>query len=582
MPQLPYHSVQFWVFIATFALVAVLGFKAARWRRPTSIHSLDEWGLGGRAFGGWVTFFLLSGDIYTAYTFVAVPTLMYGVGAAGFFPVPFLVIMYPMLFVVLVRFWSVSHAHGFVTPAEFVRARFGSRTLALMVALTGIVATMPYIALQMIGVEAVFKTMGLTGRWPLTLAFAVLALYTFNSGLRAPALISIVKDVLILWTVLAAVLIVGTLSKGWSGVFSAAAAKFAESPSHSDGLLLNSGNQVNYITLALGSAAALFLYPHTLTGVLAARSRATVRRNLAALPLYTMLLGVLALLGYVAIAGGVLPIGGDRNTVVPLLFASVFPSWCAGLAYAAIGVGAMVPAAIMSIAAANLFTRNIYREYFRKDASPAEETWVSKIASLSVKAGAVLVIVVMNTQFAIDLQLIGGVIILQTLPAVAIGLYSAWLHRGAVIAGLVAGLTAGLVMLYQVPQRGGRDGTTILRPHFGGSAWPLSHLGLGTNITVYVGVLALAVNLLVAVALTPVLRALRVPHGDDVTRPADYVADQGQAKVRPMTEMIDGSAIPATAYVSPAKHHHTTHAVQDVQQRHRASQNERDRERSRV
>src|SRR6187431_1234561 len=112
-----------------------MGFLAARWRQPSSIHSLEEWGLGGRAFGNWVTFFLLSGDVYTAYTFVAVPTLVYGVGAAGFFP---------MLFVVLARFWSVCHVHGFVTPAEFVRARFGSRSLGTIVAVLGIVATMPY------------------------------------------------------------------------------------------------------------------------------------------------------------------------------------------------------------------------------------------------------------------------------------------------------------------------------------------------------------------------------------------------------------------------------------------------------
>src|SRR5688572_30512171 len=208
------YGAEFWVFVAMFAVVTVMGFAAARWRPPRNIHTLEEWGLGGRAFGNWVTFFLLSGDVYTAYTFVAVPTLVASVGAAGFFPVPFLVMVYPMLFVVLTRFWSVSHVHGFVTPAEFVRARFGSRALAVGVALTCIVATMPYIALQLVGVQAVFSVMGLNGKWPLTAAFLVLALYTFNSGLRAPALISIVKDTLIIWVVLSAVVVVAGKSGG--------------------------------------------------------------------------------------------------------------------------------------------------------------------------------------------------------------------------------------------------------------------------------------------------------------------------------------------------------------------------------
>jgi len=475
---------------------------------------------------------------------VAVPTLVFGVGASGFFAVPFLAIVYPMLFVVLARFWSVSHVHGFVTPAEFVRARFGSRMLGLAVAIAGILATMPYIALQLVGLEAVFKVMGLPSGWPLTAAFVLLALYTFNSGLRAPALISIVKDVLILWTVLAAVLIVASYTGGWTSVFHAAEEHFAATPNPGDGLLLSHSNQLNYVTLAFGSAAALFLYPHTLTGVLAARNRGTLRRNLAVMPLYTLTLGLLMLLGFAAIFNGVKPIGGDRNTVVPLWFDQHFPVWSAGLAFAAIGVGAMVPAAIMSIAAANLFTRSIYREFIRPNATPAEETAVSKAASLTVKFGAVLAILLLNTQFAIDLQLIGGIFVLQTLPAVALGLYTNWFHRSALISGLLAGMGVSLVMLYQIPQLGGPNGRTVIRPHFGGSAWPLHNIGLDTDNTIYAGIVALAVNLAVTALLTPVLRLVGVIDGVDQTRPQDYVADEGDQGVRRMTEIIDGGPRP--------------------------------------
>ena len=541
METLSNNQVQLWIFVLSFVLVTIMGFAAARWRRPDNIHTLDEWGLGGRAFGNWVTFFLLSGDVYTAYTFVAVPTLVYGIGAAGFFPVPFLVIVYPMLFIVLTRFWSVSHVHGFVTPAEFVRARFGSRALAVSIAVTCVVATMPYIALQLIGVQAVFKVMGLPGEWPLTAAFIVLALYTFNSGLRAPALISIVKDILVLWAVLAAFLVVAGKWGGWEDVFEAAGRKFAETPSTTDGLLLTPDNQLNYITLALGSALALFLYPHTLTAALAARNRATLRRNLAALPLYTLCLGALMLVGFAAIFDGVTPIDGDDNTVIPQWFNISLPNWTAGLAFAAIGVGAMVPAAIMSIAAANLFTRNVYREFIRPDASEKEETFVSKMTSLAVKFGAVLVIVALDTQFAIDLQLIGGVLILQTLPAVALGLYTNWFHRWALLSGLIAGLVVGIGMLYQIP-RYNPDGT-IAKAHFGGSAWPLSNLGFETQSTIYVGIVALAINLIITLALTLVFRGAGLPDGEDSTEERDYVADEGDERVKAMTELIDGTPV---------------------------------------
>jgi solute:Na+ symporter, SSS family len=532
------HVTEIVVFTLLFLLVSGMGFVAARWRAPNDMAHLDEWGLGGRSFGGWITWFLVGGDLYTAYTFVAVPALLFGAGAAGFFAVPYTVIIYPLVFLVLVRLWSVSHRHGFVTPADFVRSRFQSPTLALLIAITGIVATMPYIALQLIGIEAVLKTMGVTGEGliarhlPIIIAFAILAAY--QSGLRAPALIAFVKDTLIYIVILVAVLYLPYKLGGWGSIFEAADAKFQASQSPNDGILLNANNQLQYITLALGSALALFLYPHSLTGVLASRNRDVIKRNMSALPAYSLLLGLIALLGYMAIAAGIKPLPGatqgsvDSNTVVPLLFDQEFPGWFAGIAFAAIGIGALVPAAIMSIAAANLFTRNIYKEYLRRDATPAQEANVSKITSLVVKVGAVACIVFLDPQFSIDLQLIGGVIILQTLPAVALGIYTRWFHRGGLIAGWVAGMVLGFWMLYQIPN------AATGRAHFGGSAFPLNKFGFDTPKTIYVGLVAVLVNLLVAVVATLILRAANVDGGGDDTEPDDYFADEGDPRIEVM------------------------------------------------
>src|SRR4051794_2816752 len=149
------------IFTVLFALVTVLGFMASRWQAGGTLNHLDEWGLGGRKFGSWITWFLIGGDLYTAYTFVAVPAVLFAGGATGFFALPYTLITYPIVFLPLLRLWSVSRVHGYVTPADFVRGRYGSRSLALIVAITGIVATMPYIALQLVGLEAVLRTMGI-------------------------------------------------------------------------------------------------------------------------------------------------------------------------------------------------------------------------------------------------------------------------------------------------------------------------------------------------------------------------------------------------------------------------------------
>jgi SSS family solute:Na+ symporter len=526
------NVVELTIVIAVFLLVTVMGFAASRWRRADDLMHLDEWGLGGRSFGTWITWFLLGGDLYTAYTFVAVPALMFGAGAAGFFAVPYTVVIYPLVFLVVIRLWSVSHVRGFVTPADFVRSRFDSPTMALLVAITGIVATMPYIALQLVGIEAILKAMGVEGELPLIIAFVILAIYTYNSGLRAPALIAFVKDALIYLTIIVAVIVIPSKLGGWDAIFGAAEEKF----SAGSGVILPATGQLGYATLALGSALALFLYPHSITGVLAASNRDVLKRNMSALPVYSLALGFIALLGFMAIAAGTKPIGTDGNTIVPVLFQQMFPSWFAGIAFAAIGVGALVPAAIMSIAAANLFTRNIYKEYLKKDATPRQEAQAAKIASLVVKLGAVAAILFLNPQFSIDLQLIGGVIILQTMPSVALGLYTRWLHRGGLIAGWVAGMAAALAMVYDIPKLN-PDGT-VARAHFGGSSYALSNFGLDTKVTVYAGLIALLVNLVVAVVVTAVLRAMNVADGVDGTAEADYTAEREDPSFRDLPDPL--------------------------------------------
>ncbi|NMH98964.1 monocarboxylate uptake permease MctP [Pseudonocardia acidicola] len=544
------------VFAVLFVVVTVMGFLASRWQRGGDLGHLDEWGLGGRKFGSWVTWFLVGGDLYTAYTFVAVPALLFGAGATGFFALPYTVILYPLVFLPVLRLWSVSRVHGYVTPADFVRGRYGSALLAFLVAITGIVATMPYIALQLAGLEAVLRTMGLNGagvggHLPLLVAFVILAVYTYQSGLRAPALIAFVKDLLIYLVIVVAVVYLPAKLGGWSAVFGAASQKLAQ-PSPATGapqgsILLTPNNQLQYVTLALGSALALFLYPHSVTGILASRGRNVIKRNMMALPAYSLLLGLLALLGYVAIAAHVKPITNnatgrpDTNTIVPVLFDNQFGSVFAGIAFAAIGIGALVPAAIMSIAAANLWTRNIYKEYLKRDATPAQEAKQAKLASLVVKFGAVAFILFIDPQFSIDLQLIGGVIILQTLPAVAIALYTRWLHRWGLVAGWMAGMAYGLYLLYLIPN------PAVNRQHFGGSALRLEELTLlgwhpfaGSQVQIYVGFVALSVNIVVAVVVSALARYRKVFNGTDQTDPADYHADEGSPRLRPVAGALAG------------------------------------------
>lgn len=481
-------SAAFAVFLALFVLVTGMGFVASRWRKPETLAHLDEWGLGGRKFGTWITWFLVGGDFYTAYTVIAVPALVYAVGAYGFFALPYTIIVYPFVFAVMPVLWKVAKERGYVTAGDVVRGAYGSRGLELAVAATGVLATMPYIALQLIGMEVAIKALGLHGEVPLVLAFLVLALYTYSSGLRAPALIAFVKDIMIYIVVIAAIAIVPSRLGGYGAIFTAADAAFAAKGS--GGILLSPAQIVPYASLALGSALAAFMYPHTLTGIFASSGGNTIRKNAMLLPAYTLLLGLLALLGYMGHAAGLKL--ASNNDVVPELFKMLFPSWFAGFAFAAIAIGALVPAAVMSIGAANLFTRNFWKVWVDPKVTPAGEAKVAKITSMLVKVGALLAILLMPTQFALDLQLLGGLWILQTLPALVFGLYLNWFSSKALLAGWAVGLAGGSWLAWS-------DGLK-----------PLHSVDFGMRkVAIYTGLLALALNIMVAVAVNLVLK--RVP-----------------------------------------------------------------------
>ena len=261
---------------------------------------------------------------------------------------------------------------------------------------------------------------------PLLVAFIILAAYTYLAGLRAPALIAFVKDTLIYVTVIVAIIYIPGRLGGWGHIFGAASTHLAKvnpvTGKPFGSLIPLPAGEWAYATLALGSALALFIYPHAVTGVFAARRRDVIRRNAAMLPAYSLVLGLIALLGYMARAtpavnAGVAAGGGNSQLSVPLLFEHMFPSWFAGIGYSAIVIGALVPAAIMSIAAANLFTRNIYKEFFRPLAT-RPETRVARLVSLIMKVGALGFALELNKTFSINLQLLGGIWILQTFPAV--------------------------------------------------------------------------------------------------------------------------------------------------------------------
>lgn len=490
-----------------------MGFFGSRWRRA-STESLSEWSLAGRGFGAVISWFLLGGDLYTGYTFIAIPALMYGSGALGFFAMPYSIIVFPILFVVFPKFWQVAHKHGYVTGPEYVRGRFGNRWLALAIGCTGIVATMPDIALQLVSTQVIIGALGWTGSgWltyaPLAIAFLALAGFSYQSGLRASALIALVKGVLVYGTVIGVCIVVPLKLGGFGAVFAKVPPSklILASPT-----LHNWGQFSAYGTLALGSAFALFLYPSAITGLLSSASAKVIKRNAITLHAFNILLAFMGLVGFMAIAAGV---GSDpafaagfrsfgSSFAVPAVMMKLLPDWFVGFAFAGIAVGCLVPAAIMAIGSANIIVRDIWTMVAPwKD--EAQEAASAKIfAVLMVVAGLLFAI---NVPFkdVVNFQLLGGVWISQTLPAVFLSLYfRRQLNGWSVFVCWLVGIITGTWM--------------VASTGFASSLFNVPLLSI--SIPSYIALVAVIPNIVVAFALTPLLKSF--DKGADDTVPSDY------------------------------------------------------------
>ena len=446
------------VFGVLFVIFVALGFYGSQWRKG-DFNQLHEWALAGRKLGTALVWFLVGADLYTAYTFVAIPSALFAKGAIYFFAVPYVALTFGVAMIVMQSLWKISHEKNYITAADFAKDQFHSSTLGVLTAITGIVALLPYIALQIVGMQAILVVM-LTGvvadvnapvllgfnisDIALIIAFIILAAFVFTSGLRGATLTAVMKDILIFLTVIVVIIIVPLN-------FGGAQAAFSHKPAYAT---LNSSLVNGYLSLVILSALALYLYPHAINGALSAQSPKKLRMSTALLPIYGLGLAFLALFGVLVYAVpdamtflNKFPASKQGIFVVPALIQASTPDWFVGIAFAGIFIGGLVPAAIMAMAQANLVTRNIILE-FKPDLTDKQQTDIAKWMSVIFKFLALGFVFFVPATYAIQLQLLGGILITQTLPPVFIGLYTKWMNKNALILGWVAGIVSGVGLAY--------------------------------------------------------------------------------------------------------------------------------------
>jgi solute:Na+ symporter, SSS family len=399
------------------------------------------------------------------------------------------------------RLWSLSREKGYITASDFAKDRFSSKALSILIAITGIISLLPYIALQIVGMQSVLTVM-LSGtansntveEISLLIAFVILAAFTYTSGLRGATLTAIFKDILIWITVLALIVVVPLSIVGGFGT----AFKDVKKQSY---ITLSDSLVPGYATLVLGSALALYLYPHAINGVLSSESAQKLRTSTALLPLYGVGLAIMALMGILVYAVpsamnflSHFPESSRGILVVPSLILYTMPGWFSGIALLGIFVGGLVPAAIMAMSQASLLTRNIIKE-IKPNMPASSEIRITKISSTAFKFIALGFVFVVPATYAISLQLLGGILIVQILPAVFFGLYvKSSLRKEPLIVGLLVGIFSGIYMVEYTN-------------NFGALTSSLFHTTFGS---LYVAVIALVFNLIISFGGSAIMNKTRL------------------------------------------------------------------------
>jgi SSS family solute:Na+ symporter len=342
--------------------------------------------VGGRSFGTIFLWVLLAGEIYTTFTFLGIAGLSYSQGAPAFYAMAYGACAYVIGYFLAPAVWRVAKENNLLTGADFFETRYDSRVLGIGVAILMFLMVVPYVALQLSGLQILLRIAGY-GAYDATaavcIAFIVLALFVFTSGLRGTAWASVVKDLLVLGAVAFAGI---AIPMRFFGSLPAMLDRLLQVHPHM--LVLPPGSAFHgtawYVSTVLLSAIGFYMGPHSWNAVYSARSGDTLRRNAMLLPLYQAFLALMIFAGLSAalIHPGLNGTAVDQSFL--LVVARYYPPWVLGLIAGAGALAALVPASALLLAGASVITKNVVGDAFGLATSDAARTLLTRILVIVV------------------------------------------------------------------------------------------------------------------------------------------------------------------------------------------------------
>ncbi len=411
--------------------------------------NLEQWTVAGRGFGLVLVWLLMAGEIYTTFAFLGASGWAYSRGGPTLYIMAYLTLAYVFSFFFLPQIWEIGKKFGMQTQSDFFRQRYGSRNLAAVASLIGVIFIIPYLQLQLTGLGIIVEvsSFGAIGRTAaMLIAFALVAAFIFVSGVRAVAWISVIKDFLMLFA--AFFIGIGLPYMYFGGIEGMFTALVNAKPAH---LMLPGSTKVMghswYISTVLLTSLGFYMWPHLFSATFTAKDNNTLRKNAVVMPLYTITMPLIFFVGFTAIL--VVPELKNGDLALLTIVRQSYPAWFLGVIGAAGALTAMVPAAILILAAATLFAKNFYRDMFAPNMTDDQVGRLARVLVIVITLVALYFAIYSSTTL-VNLLLLGYAGVTQFLPGVMFGLYWSRVTKAGVFTGLVAGIAVvAWLVLYQ-------------------------------------------------------------------------------------------------------------------------------------
>ncbi|MGH8273962.1 MAG: sodium:solute symporter family protein [Gammaproteobacteria bacterium] len=460
-----------------FAFAVALGLAARRGKKM----DLAQWTIGRRGFGVVIVFLLMAGEIYTTFTFLGASGYAYGRGAPALYILAYGALAYTLGYWLLPPIWRYAKRHELITQADFFAHRFDSRTLGIAVGLLGVLAMLPYLALQLKGLGLIVEIASggvVHADAAIAIGTAGLVVYVIASGIHASAWTAVVKDVLIL-----GIAIFLGLYLPWHA-YGGIAPMFRQLTAAHPHLFTLTAPQgtVWFVSTALVSALGFWMWPHAFAYVFSAREENSFRKNSLVLPLYQVVLLFIFFVGFAAI--GIVPGLANGDLALLAATAATLPPWVLGLVGGAGVLAALVPGSLLLIVTAALLAKNGLARlpWF---AGETRTTLAARLLVIPVAVAAAAFALFGSTGI-VGLLLLGYSYITQLFPALALSFAA---RRFVTTAGAFAGLLVGVAFVTVL---------TLLHRHVTGLLPFLPHTLSGLND----GIAALVLNVIALVGVS--------------------------------------------------------------------------------